>query len=125
MANRGRTGPSRQTTLERTLRTLVRKGEFRGAVVASVDGLPLAMAGRSADKELMAGVAAWLKDFAERAHVPLDEIVVRDTHGNRLVSRYFNVGNDQLLLAVSVPPRRAHRQLTNEAIREIQQVWEA
>ena len=121
MANRGRTGPSRQTTLERTLRTLVRKGEFRGAVVASVDGLPLAMAGRSADKELMAGVAAWLKDFAERAHVPLDEIVVRDTHGNRLVSRYFNVGN----VAVSVPPRRAHRQLTNEAIREIQQVWEA
>jgi predicted regulator of Ras-like GTPase activity (Roadblock/LC7/MglB family) len=124
MAKRRRTGLSRQTVLERTLRKLVREGKFRGAIVASVDGLPLAMAGRSADKELMAGVAAWLKEFAERTHISLDEIVARDTRGNRLVSRYFNVGDDQLLLAVSIPPRRAHRQLTNRAIKEIQGIWE-
>jgi predicted regulator of Ras-like GTPase activity (Roadblock/LC7/MglB family) len=123
MSNGKRTKPSRQATLERTLKTLLREGEFLGAVVASADGLPLAMAGRGADTELMAGVAAWLKDFAERTHAALDEIVVRDRQGNRLVSRYFNVGNDQLLLAVSVPPRRPHRHLTNSAIREIQQVW--
>ena len=124
MSNGKRTRPSRQATLERTLKTLLREGEFLGAVVASTDGLPLAMAGRDADTELMAGVAAWLKDVAERTHATLDEIVVRDMQGNRLVSRYFNVGNDQLLLAVSVPPRRSHRHLTNSAIREIQQVWE-
>jgi len=94
------------------------------AVVASIDGLPLATAGRSADKELMAGVAAWLKEFAERTHVPLDEIVVRDMQGNCFVSRYFNVGNDQLLLVASLPPRRTHRRLTNAAIKEIQRIWE-
>jgi predicted regulator of Ras-like GTPase activity (Roadblock/LC7/MglB family) len=124
MSNGKRTKLSRQATLERTLKTLLREGEFLGAVVASADGLPLAMAGRGADTELMAGVAAWLKDVAERTHVTLDEIVVRDRQGNRLVSRYFNVGNDQLLLAVSVPPRRSHRYLTNSAIQKIQQVWE-
>ena len=124
MSNGKRTKPSRQATLERTLKTLLREGEFLGAVVASTDGLPLAMAGRGADTELMAGVGAWLKDVAERTHATLDEIVVRDIQGHRLVIRYFNVGNDQLLLAVSVPPRRAHRHLTNSAIREIQQVWE-
>jgi predicted regulator of Ras-like GTPase activity (Roadblock/LC7/MglB family) len=124
MSNGKRTKLSRQATLERTLKTLLREGEFLGAVVASADGLPLAMAGRGADTELMAGVAAWLKDGAERTHVTLDEIVVRDRQGNRLVSRYFNVGNDQLLLAVSVPPRRSHRYLTNSAIQKIQQVWE-
>jgi predicted regulator of Ras-like GTPase activity (Roadblock/LC7/MglB family) len=124
MVNRKHTGPSRQTVLERTLRKLVREGNFRGAVVASIDGLPLAMAGRSADKELMAGVAAWLKEFAERTHVSLDEIVARDAQGNLLVSRYFSVGNDQLLLAVSVPPRRAYRQLTNKAIREVKCIWD-
>jgi predicted regulator of Ras-like GTPase activity (Roadblock/LC7/MglB family) len=123
MANRKRK-PSRQTALERTLRTLIQEGQFRGAVVASIDGLPLAMAGRSADKELMAGVAAWLKEFAERTHISLDEIVARDTKGNRIVSRYFSVGNDPLLLAVSIPPRRAHRRLINRAIREIQRIWE-
>lgn len=116
--------PSRQTALERTLRALVQGGQFRGVVVASIDGLPLAMAGRSTDKELMAGVAAWLKEFVERTHVSLDEIVARDTQGNRLVSRYFSVGNDQLLLAVNVPPGRAHRRLTNKAIKEIQRIWE-
>lgn len=123
MANRKRK-PSRQTALERTLRTLVREGQFRGAVVASVDGLPLAMAGRVADKELMAGVAAWLKEFAERTHISLDEILVRDKGGNLLISRYFNVGNDPLLLAVNIPPGRTYRRLTNKAIRAIQRIWE-
>jgi predicted regulator of Ras-like GTPase activity (Roadblock/LC7/MglB family) len=123
MANRKRK-PSRQTALERTLRTLIQEGQFRGAVVASIDGLPLAMAGRGADKELMAGVAAWLKEFAERTNISLDEIVARDTKGNRIVSRYFSVGNDPLLLAVSIPPRRTHRRLINTAIREIQRIWE-
>lgn len=82
------------------------------------------MAGRSADKELMAGVAAWLKEFAERTHVSLDEIVARDTQGNRIVSRYFNVGDYPLLLAVNVPPRRAFRRLTNRAIKDIQCIWD-
>ena len=123
MAKRKRR-PSRQTALERTLRALIQEGHFRGAVVASIDGLPLAMAGRSADKELMAGVAAWLKEFAERTHVSLDEIVALDTQGNRFVSRYFNVGNDPLLLAVNIPPGKSHRRLTNKAIREIQRIWE-
>lgn len=103
---------------------LIREGQFRGAVVASIDGLPLAMAGRSADKELMAGVAAWLKEFAERTHTSLDEIVARDKHGNRFVSRYFKVGNNQLLLALNIPRGRAHRRLTNRAIKEIQHIWE-
>jgi predicted regulator of Ras-like GTPase activity (Roadblock/LC7/MglB family) len=124
MAKRRR-GPSRQTALERALRTLIQEGQCRGAVVASIDGLPLAMAGRSGDKELMAGVAAWLKEFAERTHTSLDEIVARDTRGNRFVSRYFSVGNNQLLLAVNIPPGRAYRRLTNKAIKEIQRVWES
>jgi predicted regulator of Ras-like GTPase activity (Roadblock/LC7/MglB family) len=111
--------------LERTLRILIREGHFRGAVVASCDGLPLAMVGGAADQELMAGVAAWLKQFAERTHISLEEIAVRDTQGNRLISRYFNVGNDPLLLAVSVPPGQAHRRLTSIAIREIQRIWES
>jgi len=117
--------PSRQTALERTLRALIQEGRFRAAVVASIDGLPLAMAGRNADQELMAGVAAWLKEFAERTHISPDEIVARDTQGNRLVSRYFSVGNDPLLLAINVPAGQAHRQLTNKAIKEIQRIWEA
>lgn len=116
--------PSRQTALERTLRTLIQEGHFRAAVVASIDGLPLATAGRSVDKELMAGVAAWLKEFAERTHVSLDEIVARDTRGNQFVSRYFSVGDDPLLLAVNIPPGKSHRRLTNRAIKAIQRIWE-
>ena len=117
--------PSRQTALQRALRKMIQEGQFRAAVVASIDGLPLATAGRSADKELMAGVAAWLKEYAERTHVSLDEIVARDSQGNCFVSRYFNVGDDPLLLAVKAPPGQPHRRLTNKAIREIKRVWES
>ncbi|MFQ5610716.1 MAG: roadblock/LC7 domain-containing protein [Anaerolineae bacterium] len=112
----------RQSKIEQTLLTMTRAGQFGGAVVASIDGLPLAMVGR-ADTEMIAAVAASMKDLAERAHRGLNEISLRDANGNLIVSRYFQVDDDMLLLAVQVPTHRPYRRLTNKAIHSIRQVW--
>lgn len=114
--------PSRQTNIENILETLLSDGGFLCAVVAAKDGLPLAMVGR-ADTELMAAVAASMRDLAERAHPALTEIITRDAQGGLIVIRYFAVDKDPLLLSISVPFKRAHRRLTNRAIRQIKQIW--
>ena len=101
---------SRQSTIERILRDMIKEGGFGGAVVASSDGLP-----------------ASIKDLAKRAHQELDEISLRDKKGKLVVSRYFFIvapqGQYNLLLAVQVPAKRPYRRLVNQAVKRIQQVW--
>ena len=119
---------SRQTTIERVLQDMITQGGFYGAVVATSDGLPIAMVGVSTiDTNLLGAVAASLKGLASRAHQNLDEICIRDQHGEQVVSRYFSItapqGKFNLLLAVCVPPRKSYRRLFNRTIKQIQQVW--
>lgn len=119
---------SRQIIIERILRDITKKGGFSGAVVATSDGLPIAMVGTSkVDTKLIGAVAASIKDLARRAHQELDEISLRDKKGKLVVSRYFSItapqGQFNLLLAVQVPEKRAYRRLINLAVKRIQQVW--
>jgi len=116
------TRDSRQARIEKVLQSLVQDGAFGGAVVASKDGLPVAMVGQ-ANTVMIAAVAASMKDLAERAHQGLTEITTRDDDGNTIVSRYFSVDKDLLLLAVLVPIHSTYRRLTNKAIIEIKKVW--
>jgi hypothetical protein len=120
--------PSRQSKIERILRQIIKQGGFNGAVVATGDGLPIAMVGSSqVDTKLLGAVAASIKDLASRAHRELDEISMRDKKGRLVVSRYFSItapqGEFNLLLAVQVPERRSYRRLINRAVKSIQQVW--
>jgi predicted regulator of Ras-like GTPase activity (Roadblock/LC7/MglB family) len=119
---------SRQSKIERILRQIIKQGGFNGAVVATGDGLPIAMVGSShVDTKLLGAVAASIKDLARRAHRELDEISMRDKKGRLVVSRYFSItvpqGQFNLLLAVQVPERRSYRRLINRAVKSIQQVW--
>ena len=122
---------SRQSIIERVLRDMIKKGGFGGAVVATSDGLPIAMVrgrgGSKVDAKLIGAVAASMKDLAKRAHQELDEISLRDKKGKLVVSRYFSIvapqGQYNLLLAVQVPARNPHRRLVNQAVKRIQQVW--
>ena len=119
---------SRQSAIERILRDITKKGKFGGAVVATGDGLPIAMVGASkVDPKLIGAVAASIKDLATRAHQELDEIIMRDKNGRLVVSRYFSMsapqGQYNLLLAVQVPEKRSYRRLINQAVKKIQQVW--
>jgi len=114
--------------IERILRNIIEEGGFSGAVVATDDGLPIAMVGTATvDTGLIGAVAASIQDLARRAHQELDEISLRDQKGQLVVSRYFGIvvpqGEFNLLLAVQIPERRAYRRLINHAVKRIQQVW--
>jgi hypothetical protein len=115
-------GPSRQAKIEEILKSLIDHGSFTSAVVASKEGLPIAMMGQT-DTTMIAAVAASMKDLAERAHQGLTEITTRDDQGHKIVSRYFLVDEDLLLLAVQLPANRPYRRLTSWAIKRIKKVW--
>ena len=120
--------PSRQSSVEKVLRDIIHKGGFGAAVVATSDGLPIAMVGATeVDTKLIGAVAASMKDLAKRAHQELDEISLRDKKGKLIVNRYFSIvapqGQFNLLLAVQVPERKSYRRLINQAVKRIQQVW--
>ena len=115
---------SRQVSIENILTVLIHDGSYESAVIASGDGLPVAMVGQT-NTSMIAAVAASMKDLAERAHQGLTEISTRDDRGNRIVSRYFSVDQDLLLLAVKMPAGCAYRRLTGRAIARIKQVWVA
>ena len=119
---------SRQSTVEEVLRDVIQKGGFGGAVVATSDGLPIAMVETTeVDTKLIGAVAASMKRLAKRAHQELDEISLRDKKGELIVNRYFTIiapqGQFNLLLAVQVPERKSYRRLVNQAVKRIQQVW--
>jgi len=119
---------SRQSSVEKILRDIILKGGFGAAVVATSDGLPIAMVGATeVDTKLIGAVAASMKGLAKRAHQELDEISLRDKKGKLIVNRYFSIvapqGQFNLLLAVQVPERKSYRRLINQAVKRIQQVW--
>jgi predicted regulator of Ras-like GTPase activity (Roadblock/LC7/MglB family) len=119
---------SRQSSIEKILRDIIHKGGFGAAVVATDDGLPIAMVGTNeVDTKLIGAVAASMKHLAKRAHQELDEISLRDKTGKLIVNRYFSIvapqGQFNLLLAVQVPERKSYRRIINQAVKRIQQVW--
>ena len=119
---------SRQSSVEKVLGDIIEEGGFGAAVVATSDGLPIALVGATeVDTKLIGAVAASMKDLAKRAHQGLDEISLRDKKGKLIVSRYFSIvapqGQFDLVLAVQVPERKSYRRLINQAVKRIQQVW--
>ncbi|MEM7034037.1 MAG: roadblock/LC7 domain-containing protein [Chloroflexota bacterium] len=117
-----KTTHSRQSEIEKTLDKLLQDGAFVGAVVANEQGLPIATSGQ-ADTELIAAVAASMKQLAERPHQQLTEITTMDNQGHKIVSRFFSIGEDLIILAVEIPSNRTYRRLMASAIKEIKLVW--
>ena len=116
------TGRFRQAKIEQILQDLVHRGGFSKAVVAASDGLLVAMIGTQ-DAMLIAAVSAAIKDLIQRAHPNVSEVVTRNGSGKVIVSRYFSIGEDWLLLAIELPHNTPYRRLTTWAIKEIKHVW--
>jgi predicted regulator of Ras-like GTPase activity (Roadblock/LC7/MglB family) len=120
-----------KVSFEKTLERINHEGNFEASVLASPDGLPIATAPSDYDTDITAAMAALLRSVAQQTqdHVgmaPLDEISVRASDHVRLVCRSFQVGGEDFILAVVVPPKqRYYRQLTNRAIRELKLTWHA
>jgi predicted regulator of Ras-like GTPase activity (Roadblock/LC7/MglB family) len=119
----------KQKTLEHILKRIVSEGDYEAALLSDDDGLPLAVAAADEAAGMMAAMTALFRDAATQARLQLDlahvnELSLVGDDRLRMVCRFFQTDAGQLLnLTVIVPPDRAYRRITNQAIKEINRVW--
>jgi predicted regulator of Ras-like GTPase activity (Roadblock/LC7/MglB family) len=118
-----------QTSLGQVLGEMNDEGLFRAVVLVTGEGLPLSSVSSPFDTETIAAMVALVKNtiLQAREEIGLDEVdEVSVVQGDkmRLVCRYFVIGEEELILAVIVPPRRTYRRLTSRAIGKIKAGWE-
>lgn len=116
---------------ETILHDLNKAGGFVASIIASHEGLPVAVAPMPPlhDPDSIAAMVTMVKEFIQQTQVRLslaevDEvsIVVRDR--SRIVCRYFDLEGQSFVLAVITGPNASYRRLTNHAVREIQKSWQ-
>ncbi len=110
------------------IRQLIIRNGFKAAVLTNASGLPLVALPDGAEAEAPAAMVALIGRVFEQVHDrvglrAMDEITLRDEVGQRLVCRRVVIGQQDMILAVLVPPRRDHRQATDLAVQQIKQVW--
>jgi predicted regulator of Ras-like GTPase activity (Roadblock/LC7/MglB family) len=118
----------KDTSFARILHNMNEAGNFRASFLVDAQGLPVAAVPSSYDMDTASAMAALVRNVIEQTQTRIDlaeadEVTVRDNDKIRLVSRYFTVGDDVLILVVVAPPDRAYRRLTNRAIRALQAAW--
>jgi predicted regulator of Ras-like GTPase activity (Roadblock/LC7/MglB family) len=109
------------------LRAMNEAGQFQAVVLASADGLPIATTPAGYDSDLVAALVAMLRKVSGEAQSQLglaeiDEVTVRSRDQVCLVCRRLDVGTEELILVVIVPPGRRYRRATNQAIAEIERL---
>jgi predicted regulator of Ras-like GTPase activity (Roadblock/LC7/MglB family) len=112
------------TSLVGILHAMHEAGHFRAVVLASADGLPIATTPAGYDSDLAAALVAMLRKVSGEAQsqlglAELDEVTVRSRDQVSLVCRRLDVGTEELILVVIVPPHGRYRRATNQAIAEI------
>ena len=113
--------------LEAQLRRLNSKGQFLASLVADEQGLTVAAVDSEYNTETIAALSALVSDVSRRAENQLgfkkmDEVSLVDDDKIRLVSRYFNVGDQIYILSCVVPAYQTYRRLTNTAIRKLEKI---
>ena len=109
---------------EQTLRAMNQKGRFQSAVLATMDGLPIATVPSSFDTEATTAMVSLVRALINRVYHQLhlakvDEVSLIGGDGKRLVCRYFTHDGEDFLLAVVAPPDQSYRRVTTQAIRAI------
>ncbi len=120
-----------RSEFEAILQDLNNAGSFTASIIASHEGLPVAVAPTPPlhDPDTIAAMVTMVKEFIEQTQMRLrlaevDEvsIVVRDR--SRVVCRYFDLEGQSFVLVVFTGPNANYRRLTNHAVKEIQRSWQ-
>ncbi len=118
----------KEMAFARILHDMNDAGKFKASFLVDTQGLPVAAVTSGYDTDTASAMAALVRNVIEETQTRIDlaeadEVTVRGNDKMRLVSRYFTVGNEILILVVVAPPDQAYRQLTNQAIKALRAAW--
>ena len=114
-------------TLQDIMQSMHEAGQFEAAILASLDGLPIATEPPDLDPQVAAATVAMLRkvgsDTQEQLGMAeLDEATIRSRDGVRLVCRCLTAGGQEMILIAIVSPGGYYRRVTGRAIKQIAQL---
>ncbi len=116
---------------EAILHNMNQAGPFVASIIASHEGLPVAVAPASPahDPDALAAMVTMLKEFIQQTQerlsmAELDEVSIVVHDHSRIVCRYFNLDGQPFVLAVITGPNVSYRRITSHAVREILRAWQ-
>ncbi len=116
---------------EAILQSMNKAGPFVASIIASHEGLPVAVAPASPthDPDTLAAMVTMVKEFIQQTRerlsmADLDEVSIVVLDHSRIVCRYFDLDGQSFVLAVIAGPNVSYRRITSHAVREIQRTWQ-
>lgn len=110
-----------QAAIEKKMAEIVTAGNIEAAHLFSDEGLPIAQfaSQQNVERDRIAEMAILLNDVRRMAGVMggisrLREVTIEGENRRKIVFRFFQAFEQQVVLAVVVPPNKAYRQRTNE-----------
>ncbi len=112
-----------QVAIEQKMAETVAAGIYEAAHLFSDEGLPIAQAASASsqhvERDRIAEMAILFQDVRRMASLMggisrLREVTIEGENRRKIVFRFFRAFEQQVILAVVVPPNKAYRQRTNE-----------
>jgi predicted regulator of Ras-like GTPase activity (Roadblock/LC7/MglB family) len=116
------------TLFNKILQDMNEVGQFTASFLVDSQGFPVAAVTSDYDAETASVMVSQVRNAIEQMLIRInlseaDEVTTRGNDNTRLISRYFRLGDEGLILVVVAPPNRSYRKLTNQAIRAIKATW--
>ena len=117
-----------QTQLENELEKLKKEGGFIAVTLSDKSGLVLAMVGNEALTTTISALSSLSLSFKtsvqkETALYFIDEVSTVSENKYRYINRYFEIDNEYFIISMIVPPNQAYRQLTNQTIDSLKNLF--
>jgi len=118
----------KEMTLTRILEDMNEAGQFRASFLVDAQGLPVAAVTSGYDTDTASAMVSMVRNAILQLQTGInlaeaDEVATRGNDKMRLISRYFKLGDEALILVVIAPPDRSYRKLTSQAIKAFQSTW--
>jgi predicted regulator of Ras-like GTPase activity (Roadblock/LC7/MglB family) len=115
-------------TFTEILQEMNSAGQFIASFLVDSEGLPVASVSTDYDTDTASAMAALVRNVIGQVQTRInmaetDEVAVRANDKMRLISRYFSIGDETLILVVVAPPDRPYRKLTNQVIKAIKAIY--
>jgi len=120
---------SPQAVIEQRMKEIVESGHYDMVHLFSNEGLPLAehYNHHVINKDRLVELAVLLREVKEMADVmgrisDVKEMIIEGFNHRKIIFRFFRAFNQEVALAVVVPPKKAYRSRTNALIRFIEEL---
>jgi len=118
-----------QFLIEQKMREITQNGNYDMVHLFSSEGLPLAEYFKTnvIDRERLTELSILLKEIQKMADVMgrisnIKEMIIEGFNHRKIIFRFFRAFNQEVVLAVVIPPQKPYRSLTNTLVKIIENI---